>query len=308
MNDTTALPPRSSGGRGSGGAGSARPRYKHLAAWCFTLPGLLFQFFFGWFPIAVAFIVAFQRYYLVHPPQWIGLRNFHDAVADPLTPVAFTNTAYYAALSLGLTFLVPIIISILLMEMPPRIIRVMMVLWFLPVASTAGIVIWKYLYNPKLGLLNGLLDMMHLPRQAWLDDPGLAMLSLVLPGVILFSPGLVYIASLQGIPEELYEAAELEGAGFLQKIRQITLPRLRPVIAMMLIFSVIAAFQVFEQPFIMTGGGPGYATLTVGIRIYDLAFKAYNLGKATALAILLFFLIMALVVIQRRCFRESLDE
>jgi multiple sugar transport system permease protein len=194
------------------------------------------------------------------------------------------------------------------MEMPPRIIRLMMVLWFLPVASTAGIVIWKYFYNPKLGLLNGILGQLGLPKPNWLDDPSLAMISLVLPGLVLFGPGLVYIASLQGIPEELYEAAELEGAGFWRKVRQITLPRLRPVIAMMLIFSVIAAFQVFEQPFIMTGGGPGYATTTVAIRIYDLAFKSYDLGKATALAVVLFLVIMTIVVLQRRYFRESLDD
>jgi multiple sugar transport system permease protein len=207
-----------------------------------------------------------------------------------------------------LTFLLPILVSILLMEMSPRIIRIMMILWFLPVASTAGIVIWKYFYNPNLGLLNGILQSVGLPAQQWLDSPSLAMISLVLPGLILFGPGLVYIASLQGIPEELYEAAELEGAGFFTKIWRITLPRLRPVIAMMLIFSVIGSLQVFEQPFIMTGGGPGYATRTVVMHVYNLSFLAYNLGKATALAIVLFFVIMTLIVIQRRYFRETLDE
>ncbi len=284
------------------------PRYLRIAAWAFTLPGLLFQFFFGWFPILVAFMVAFQRYYLAKPPEWVGLQNFRDVALDPLTPIVFQNTFYYAALALGLTFVLPIIISILLMEMPPRVIRTMMILWFLPIASTAGIVLWKYFYNPKLGLLNGILAGVGLPRQQWLDDPSLAMISLVLPGLILFGPGLVYIASLQGIPEELYEAAELEGAGFWTKIWRITLPRLRPVIAMMLIFSVIGALQVFEQPFIMTGGGPGYATRTVVMHVYNLAFLAYDLGKATALAIVLFFVIMTLIVIQRRYFRETLDE
>ena len=132
---------------------------------------------------------------------------------------------------------------------------------------------------------------MHLPALKWLDDPNLAMFCLILPGIILFGPGLIYIASLQNIPEELYEAAELEGASLFQKIRFVTLPRLRPIIAMMLIFSVIGSMQVFELPFLMTGGGPGYATTTVVKYIYDLAFGAYDLGKATALAIVLFFVI-----------------
>jgi len=118
----------------------------------------------------------------------------------------------------------------------------------------------------------------------------------------------MYIAALQSIPEELYEAAELEGASFFRKIWHVTLPRLRPIIAMMLIFSVIGSMQVFELPFIMTGGGPGYATTTVVMQVYNMAFNAYNLGKATALAIVLFFVIMALIIIQRRHFKENLDE
>lgn len=282
-------------------------RYRHVSAWLFTLPGLLAQFFFGWFPILFAFFVAFQRYYFIKPPEMVGTANFRAVAADPLTYTAFQNTLYYSLLAILLTFIIPIFVSILLMEMSRRTIRWMMILWFIPVASTAGIAIWKYMYHPRLGLLNGLLAALGLPAMKWLDDPNLAMLCLVLPGLILFGPGLIYIAALQSIPEELYEAAELEGAGFFKKIRFVTLPRLRPVIAMMLIFSVIGSMQVFELPFIMTGGGPGYATTTVVMHIYNLAFNAYNLGKATALAIVLFFVIMLLIIIQRRYFKESLD-
>ncbi len=282
-------------------------RYRHLAAWLFTLPGLLVQFLFGWFPVLLAFVVAFQRYFFVKPPQFIGAQNFRDVARDPLILTAFGNTLHYAALAVGLTFFLPIFVSILLMEMDRKTVRWMMILWFIPVASTAGIAIWKYLYNPRLGLLNGLLTFLHLPTLKWLDDPALAMFCLVLPSLILFGPGLIYIAALQSIPEELYEAAELEGAGFFKKIRLVTLPRLRPVIAMMLIFSVIGSMQVFELPFIMTGGGPGYATTTVVMHVYNLAFNAYNLGKATALALVLFVVIMTLILIQRRFFRENLD-
>ena len=283
-------------------------RYRALSAWLFTLPGLVTQGFFGWFPILFAFTVAFQRYYLVKPPENVGLANFHAVVQDPLTVIAFANTLKYAALSIGLTFIVPIFTSILLMEMPRRTIRIMMILWFLPVASTAGIAIWKYMYNPRLGLMNGMLRGLGLPEQKWLDDPALAMLSLILPGIILFGPGLIYIAALQNVPEELYEAADLEGAGIFTKIRVVTLPRLRPIIAMMLIFSVIGVMQVFELPFIMTNGGPGYETTTVVMHIYKMAFQAYNLGKATALSIVLFCVILVLILLQRRYFRENIDE
>jgi multiple sugar transport system permease protein len=286
---------------------ATRPGHVRAAAWWFTLPGLLFQFLFGWFPVLIAFLVGFQRYYFAKPPDYVGADNFRAVWNDPLTLEVFRNTFTFAALSLSLTFFIPIFVSILLMEMRARTIRWMMVLWFIPVASTAGIVIWKYLYNPRLGLFNNVLAWLHLPQQKWLDDPNLAMLSLVLPGLILFGPGLMYIAALQSIPGELYEAAELEGARFFQKIRYVTLPRLRPVIAMMLIFSLIGAMQVFELPFIMTSGGPGYATTTVVQQVYSLAFNAFNVGKATALAIVLFFVIMALVIIQRRVYRENVD-
>jgi len=287
---------------------SARFGSNKTAAWLFTMPGLLFQFFFGWFPILFAFVVAFQEYYFVKEPEFVGLANFQAVLGDSLTFESFRNTFYFAILTIGLTFIIPIFVSILLMEMSRNTIRWMMILWFIPVASTAGILIWKYMYNENLGLLNAILRGLHLPEQKWLNDPVLAMISLVLPGIVLFGPGLMYIAALQSVPEELYEAAELEGAGFFRKIRTVTLPRLRPVIAMMLIFSVIGALQIFELPFIMTNGGPGFATTTVVMQVYTLAFMAYDLGKATALAVILFFVISTIIVIQRRFFRENLDE
>src|ERR1051326_5251536 len=118
-----------------------------LSAWLFTLPALLAQFFFGWFPVAFAFAVSVQRYFFVKAPEYVGLQNFHDVLVDPLILTAFRNTLIYAALSIGLTFIVPIFVSILLMEMSRRTIRWMMILWFIPAASTAGIAIWKYLYR-----------------------------------------------------------------------------------------------------------------------------------------------------------------
>ena len=209
-------------------APTRKPKHGTLAAWLFTLPALLVQFFFGWFPVVFAFVVSVQRYFFVKLPEYVGLQNFRDVAADPLIFTAFRNTLYYAVLAIGLTFIVPIFVSILLMEMSRRTIRWMMILWFIPVASTAGIAIWKYMYHPRLGLLNGMLTSVGLPALKWLDDPNLAMFCLVLPGLILFGPGLIYIAALQNIPEELYEAAEMEGAGFFKKIGYVTLPRLTP--------------------------------------------------------------------------------
>jgi len=279
-------------------------------AWVFGTPGLLVQLIFGWFPIVVAFVVAFQRFYIFKPSPFVGLDNFKFFLPsnNPLTLVVFRNTLYYAGLSIGLTFLVPIFVAILLMEMRKDVIRIMMVLWFIPISSMAGLLIWKWFYNPQWGLFNGILIKLGLPTLRWLDDPHLAMFCLVLPGLIMYGPGLIYIATIQSIPDELYEAAELEGAGFWKKIWYITLPRMRPIIAMMLILALIGSFQVFDAPYVMTGGGPGRATTTVVMYLFDLAFGgAMKYGKATALAIILFFILMILVIVQRKYFKENID-
>jgi len=156
-------------------------------------------------------------------------------------------------------------------------------------------------------LFNGILTWLNLPTLRWLNDPNLAMICLILPGLIMYGPGLIYIATIQGIPDELYEAADLEGAGMRRKIWSITLPRLRPIISMMLILGVIGSLQVFSQPYVMTGGGPGYATITVVMSIYQLAFQSMKYGKGAALSVTLFFVTMILVVIQRKYIKEDID-
>jgi len=281
-------------------------RFIQKWAWIFSGPAIISQLIFGWFPISVAFVLAFQKYQFRGSP-FVGLYNFKLVISSPITIIAFRNTLYYAALSIGLTFIIPILIAILLMEMKKNIIRVMMILWFIPTASMAGIVLWKYIYNVQYGLFNGILTWLGLPTLRWLNDPRLAMLCLVLPGLILFGPGLVYIATIQGIPNELYEAAELEGASLGQKICHVTLPRMRGIIAMMLVLAVIGNLQVFTQPYVMTQGGPNMATYSIVMYIFDLAFGTIKLGAATALAVLFFFVIMTLIIIQRRCFKENID-
>ena len=283
-------------------------KYVHRMAWLVGGPALIVQGLFGWLPLAVGFVLAFQKFYLFRPSPFVGFSNFQSVLIErPLTAIAFRNTFYYAALSIGLTFLVPIFVAILLMEMSKKIIRIMMILWFIPVGSMAGLVIWKWMYNPQYGLFNGILTWLNLPTLRWLNDPRLAMICLILPGLIMYGPGLIYIATIQGIPDELYEAADLEGAGMRRKIWSITLPRLRPIISMMLILGVIGSLQVFSQPYVMTGGGPGYATITVVMSIYQLAFQSMKYGKGAALSVTLFLVTMILVSIQRKYIKEDID-
>jgi len=284
-----------------------RAKYLKRAKWAFYAPGFILNLIFGWFPLVLGLIVGFQAYYIIRPAEFVGLANFQNIFYDPLTLISFRNTLYYTALQIGLVFFIPIIVSILLMEMKKSIIRIMMILWFIPIAQMAGIIIWKWFYQPQIGLFNGILVSIGLPTSQWLNSARIAMLCLVLPGLIMFGPGLIYIATLQSIPEELYEAAELEGTNFLQKIWYITLPRLRPIIAMMLLLSIIGNMQVFTQPFVMTGGGPGSATYSVIMKYFSLSFKSLKFGQGGALGLILFLLIMVLIIIQRKYFKENID-
>jgi len=275
--------------------------------WLFMSPGIFFNLIFGWYPLVLGFIIAFQTFHLIKPPYYTGLNNFRAIFNDPLTLIVFRNTLYYTVLSLALTFFVPIFVAILLMEMKKNTIRIMMILWFIPIAGMASLVIWKWFYNADYGLFNGILASLSLPTSKWLGSRRIAMLCLVLPGLIMYGPGLIYIASLQSIPDEFYEAAELEGCTFWQKIWYVTLPRLRPLISMMLILAVIGNMQVFMQPFVMTGGGPGDATRSVVMFYYSLAFEHMHFGKGQAVALVLFIVIGILIYLQRRYFKENPD-
>ncbi len=230
--------------------------------------------------------------------------------------VIWRNTITYVLLSLGLTFFVPVIVSILLTEMSPWMIRIMMILWFIPISSMASLIILKYFYNVDYGLLNGIIakayDFLGRPESArvfprWLNSPDLVMFCLVLPSIVMFSPGLVYITALQGIPQDLYDAAEIDGCGFFQKIWNVTIPRLRPIMVTMFLFSVLTSFQVMNEVLIMTQGGPGDRTLVVGYYIYKMTFDYLEIGKGNALAVIYFCFLMTLTILQRIYIRENND-
>ena len=279
------------------------PRRRHgrkrVMAWVFSVPALLAFTLFGWYPMVMAFLVAFQHYKIVGAPQWIGWANFARVFHDPVVLTALLNSAYYALLTIGLTFWVPIIVSVLLMEMPERLRNLMMILWFIPVPAVASIVIWKYFYDPNYGLFNAMFHVFGIHGFLWLDSPRWAMFLIVLPGLIMYGPGLIFISTLQAVPQELYEAAELDGASFLRKVWAITIPTLRPIIMVLLLLSIIGNLQVFTQPYIMTAGGPVFATLTGVLYIFNNAFRYLRFGYADALAIMLFLILAVLVVVQR---------
>lgn len=293
------------------GSVEASPRlrkHRRFDALLFTLPAFLTQLIWGWYLLLFAFIISFTDAQPILPSKFTGLESYIRIVRDPLVVKSFGVTFVYGAMSIVLTFIIPIFVAILLMEMPPRTMRWMMLLWFLPISPIASTILWKYLYNTQYGLFEYIAtSMLHLPTQQFLNDPNQVLFWLVFPGFLLFGPGLIYMASLQGVPGSYYEAAEVEGAGFWRKIWTISLPRLRPIISMMLTFTIIATLQEFAWPQIMTQGQPGGSSMTIVMYMYGLINNQSRYSDATALAILLFIIIMVIIIAFRSVYREDPD-
>lgn len=285
-----------------------RRKRSRIEVLLFLFPGLLLQLVWGWYPLVVAFFISFTDGQYLVPSSFTGLESYTRLLYhDPLVGQAFRVTFIYAGMSIALTFLLPIFVAILLMEMPPKVMRWMMLLWFLPISSISGVILWKYLYNAQYGLFESIAtNVLHLPPQLFLNDANQVLFWLIFPGILLFGPGLIYMAGLQNVPESYYEAAEVEGASFFRKMWTISLPRLRPIIAMLLTFSIISSMQEFTWPQLMTDGQPEGASRTVVMYMYSMIGNLRP-SDATALSIMLFLVILAITIIFRLLFREDPD-
>ncbi|MEU5217408.1 sugar ABC transporter permease [Streptomyces sp. NPDC020807] len=276
------------------GASLARSLRRNLTAHGFLLGAVVCFALFSWYPMVREFLLAFQRTENGES-VWVGLDNFRTVFNDPAFWQAWANTLWYTALALVLGFLVPFLLAITINEFRHGK-GYLRLLVYLPVMlpPVAAVLLFQYLYDPGYGLLNELLGLLHLPGQQWLQDADIAMLSLVVASTWMNMGGatLIYLAALQGIPGELYEAAELDGAGLLRKIWHVTIPQTRLVLSLMLLMQIIATMQVFVEPFLLTGGaGPEGSTTTVVYLIYQYAFNFNNYGAAAALGLLLLVLL-----------------
>lgn len=291
-------------------SGQRLRRRNRLELWLFVIPALLFQLVWGWYPILMAFGLSFTDAQPVLPSSFTGLQSYLRVWGDPLVGQAFRVTFIYAILQIGLTFVIPLLIALFLIELPPRLMRPMMILWFLPISAVANTILWRYLYNNQYGLLEYLTTaILHLPHQQFLDDPNLVLFWLVFPGIVVIGPGiagLAYLAALQGLPRSYFEAAEIEGAGFWRKIWTISIPRLRPIIAVFLIYGIIQGIQTYDWPQLMTGGQPEGASRTVVIYLYSY-IQNQRYADATALSVFLFLVTFVLIVLFRTFFKEDPD-
>jgi multiple sugar transport system permease protein len=236
---------------------------------------------------------------VVKPPVWAGLANYERLVKDDLFWQSMKVTTIYVAVSVPLGLVLSFLVA-LLMNQRVKGLGFWRTIFYLPnlVPLVAGTMLWLWMFNPKFGLINGLLQRLGIDGPLWLQSQQWALPSLIIMN--LWGVGgatLIYLAGLQGIPSDLYDAVAVDGGGTWAKLRTITIPQMTPVIFYNLVLGMIAGFQVFAQPLIMTGGGPRYATLFVVLYLYQNAFANFRMGYASAIAWALFLVILVLTVI-----------
>lgn len=286
---------------------SARRRAlrRNLEGWLFVSPVVLGLLCWTLIPFVAAFYFSFTNYDLLSAPDFRGLRNYGRLLGDPLfwqsVKVTLSFTAMFLPLSMGIGLGMA-----LLLNQRVRGIGILRTAFYIPsiVPLVATAVLWIWILNPTGGLLNTALQALHLPTGLWLTDPGSALPSLVLLGLWSVGGGMiVFLAGLQGIPEEYYEAAKIDGASTVAQFWHVTLPLLSPTLFYQLILGLIASMQYFTQAFVLGGtsggglGAPANSTLFLAIYIYQIGFSYYQMGYACALSVVLFGMILVLTLV-----------
>jgi multiple sugar transport system permease protein len=273
---------------------------RNLSAHGFLIGAVLCFTFFSWYPIVREILMSFQKAVLGGGTAWAGLSNYRRIFADPTFWQAWRNTLEFTLLALVLGYAIPFCVALLLNEL--RHARgYLRVLVYLPVMlpPASALLLFAYFYNPQYGLFDRVLQFLHLPTSQWVFQPGTGFVSTAMVSVVIAATWmnmggatLIYLAALQNIPGELYEAAELDGAGLLRRIRHITIPQTRLILLMLLMLQIIATMQMFVESYVLTngGGGVGDNTESVVMLIYQYAFgmsNASNYNSASALGVVL---------------------
>jgi multiple sugar transport system permease protein len=281
-------------------------------AWCFVAPALSVIAVFFFLPVLAALALSvtdFDIYALadLRNLRLVGLENYARLLGNPLFWNAFGNTLYFVVAGVPLSITLSLGAALLLHSRLVRFRGFFRTALFAPVVTTlvAVAVIWRYLFDTRFGWLNYALGSVGVTPIDWLGDPRWAM-----PAIIVFAVWknfgynmVILLAGLQTIPEEVYEAARIDGASAWRQLRDVTLPMLAPIVVMVSILTIAGYFQLFAEPYVMTQGGPLQSTVSVLYFMYEEGFKWWNLGSASAVAFVLFLVILALTALQLRLAR-----
>ncbi len=292
-----------------------KQRRETIAALCFLLPNFLGFLLFTLWPVIASLILSFASWDLLSPPRWVGLANFVDLLgfhrdidgwsANDPDFWRFTGNTFFLLLGLPLTMACSLCLAILLNQ-KIRFTYIYRLIFFLPgiLAGVAMFYLWKWVYNPDYGLFNVILAHLGIDGPKWLTSVYWAKPAIILMSLWLHAGGqgmLLYLAALQGVSPELYEAAEIDGANAWQKFRAVTWPSIAPVTFFIFVMGVIGGLQGgFEAAYILTGGGPDGSTTSIGYYIYTKAYEQFQMGYAAAVAWVLFLLVLGVTLLNWR--------
>lgn len=285
---------------------SARRRKRllkdNIEGYCFIGPWLIGFFLFTFGPMLYSIFLSFTSWDILTPPRWVGVANFRAVIHDSVFWKALYNTFYYALFSVPSGLVVALLLAVLLNQKVKGQ-GLFRTFFYLPsvVSGVATSFLWLWIFNPDYGMANQVLQFLHLPTLGWLTSmrwskPSLIIMSLWACGGSM----LIFLAGLQNIPRELYEAAQIDGAKRFQTFKAITIPLLSPSIFFNLIIGLITSLQIFTPAYIMTKGGPVNETLFYVLYLYRSAFEWFKMGYASALAWILFVIILVLSLIQMK--------
>ena len=287
--------------------GLRAPGERNPAAYGFLAPALVLIFIFFFLPVVAALLLSFTDFDLyavgdLSNARWVGLRTYVQLLTLPLFWQALRNTFYFALVGGPLSIGVSLAAALLLNNKLVRFKGLFRTIYFAPFVTTlvAVAIVWRYLYHTRYGLLNYGLGALGMEPVDWLGDPRWAM-----PAIILMTVWksfgynmLIFIAGLQAIPEELYEAARIDGASAWQRFRHVTMPGLAPTLVFVTVITMIGFFQLFVEPYVMTSGGPLRSTTSVVLLMYEEGFRWWRMGHAAAVAFILFVVILSATLVQ----------
>lgn len=286
---------------------SKHRRREAIDGYLFIAPWLVGFVFLVSGPMVASLLMSFTEWDLFSPPRWVGLDNFRALFSDRLVGLSLYNTAFFTAFSVPLN-LGAALGAALLLNLRLKGQSVFRTAFYLPAVmpAVANAILWFWILNPEVGLANALLRRVGLPELQWLESPATAKPAFIV--MSLWSIGntmVIFLAGLQGIPQSLYDAAQVDGAGWWQRFRAVTLPMLSPVILFNLVLGVVGSFQIFTSAYLLTqDGGPEQSTLFSVLYLYRLGFEQFKMGYASAYAWLLFLVILVFSLVQLRISRS----
>lgn len=284
------------------------------APYFFIAPALILLLVFSIIPIFVAFFISFTDMSLVGLADWtqinfISIDNYKEIITDPIFLKSLKNTLFYVIFGVPVVIALSLSLALMINFGKNRIFSVFRMIFYTPAITNvvAVAVVFSYLYNPSFGFLNYILSVIHLPSVPWLTNPVVAKISLIVLGVwrAVGANMLIFLAAIQGIPKELYEAASLDGASKIQQTLHITIPSLRFSTFFVTVTTLIGWLQFFEEPFVMTNGGPLDSTISISLFIYRNGFQFSKFGYAAAGSFILFTMIIVVTLLQFKIQRKN---